>query len=353
MRTRGDLPDKTVVMIRRNLSRPVSTAHTGGRLAALLLLAVLSAHCASRSTAMRPDPSAPINGRTLTLRVEVTAGGRPSIRRIPLEEYVRGSVPTEMPLGSDDVVAGRLARLQAILARTYALASLGRHQRDGFDLCSSTHCQVYRPARDQTSAIARLVAAAVNDTRGVVITNGNGPIEALFHADCGGHTSSATAVWGGPAPGYLAGVPDSFCPTEQRNHWRLTLEHDHLRRILNTDDRTAVGRRLRSVEVAERDEAGRATLIALLGGERRLVRAVHFRAVLSRQLGARAFRSARFEIRPSATGFQFTGQGFGHGVGLCQTGAIARARTGSTVEEIVAHYYPGTWLETYETHATN
>ena len=323
---------------------------TRGRLAACLLLAVLTAQCASRSTAPKPFPSVPVHGDSLTLRIEVGTGRHPVIRRIPLEEYVRGSVPTEMPLGSDDMAAGRLARLQAILARTYALANLGRHQHEGFDLCSSTHCQVFRPAGEQTPAVARLVTSAVDDTRGVIITDGQGPIEALFHADCGGHTSSATAVWGGPAPSYLGGVPDSFCPTEKRNHWRLALEHDHLRRLLNTDERTAVGRQLRSVEVATRDTAGRASHITLDGTEPRLVRAVDFRAVLTRQLGARAFRSTRFHVVRSSTSFEFAGEGFGHGVGLCQTGAIVRARTGSSVEQILAYYYPGTWLDTYAAH---
>jgi stage II sporulation protein D len=347
VRTRGVPSDKTVVMTRFGPSPPHSATVTRGRLVTLLLLTVMTAHCASRSTPTRPAPLGPINDQALTLRVEVGTGRNPEIRQIPLEEYIRGSVPAEMPLGADDVVAGRLARLQAILARTYALANLGRHRREGFDLCSSTHCQVYRPAAEQTPAVSRVVTAAVHDTSGVIITDGRGPIEALFHADCGGHTSSATDVWGGPAPGYLAGVPDAYCPTENRNQWRLALENDHLRRILNTDERTAVGRRLHSVEVAERDAAGRASLLTLDGTERRRVRAVHFRAVLTRQLGARAFRSARFEVARAATTFEFAGQGFGHGVGLCQTGAIVRARRGSPVEQILAHYYPGTWLETY------
>jgi stage II sporulation protein D len=196
------------------------------------------------------------------------------------------------------------------------------------------------------------VAAAVADTRGIAITSGNGPIEALFHADCGGHTSSATSVWGGPAPQYLSGVADRYCLTERRDNWRLSLTRDHLLRILNSATDTAVGRRLDSVVVAQRDESGRATHIELRGTERRHVRAVRFRAVLAGQLGARAFRSTLFRVASSATGFEFAGQGFGHGVGLCQTGAIVQARTGSTVEQILAHYYPGTWLETYPTHLT-
>lgn len=351
MRNRGRPSDKPVVMTRSDSGAQFFTAGLV-RLLLVLLLAVVTARCASRSAPPQPFPSPSPAGQTLTLRVEVETGHNPAVRSIPLEEYVRGSVPAEMPLGHDDVVASRLARLQAILARTYALANRGRHQHEGFDLCSSTHCQVYVPAANQTTAVARLVSAAVADTRGMTITDGNGPIEALFHADCGGHTSSATAVWGGPAPEHLSGVSDPFCLTEKRKNWRLNLTRDHLQRILNTATDTAVGRRLDSVEVVQRDRSGRATHMALRGTERRRVRAVRFRAVLAQQLGARAFRSTLFRVASSSAGFEFSGLGFGHGVGLCQTGAIVQARTGSTVEQILAYYYPGTWLETYPTSLT-
>ena len=352
MRTHGHPSDKRVVMASSNSGARWSAASLV-RLLSVLLLAAVAARCASHSAQPQPFPRPSSPDQTLTLRVEVGTGHTPRVRSIPLEEYVRGSVPAEMPLGPNDAVASQLARLQAILARTYALASRGRHQHEGFDLCSSTHCQVYVPAANQTTAVARLVSAAVANTRGIIITSGNGPIEALFHADCGGHTSSATAVWGGPAPEYLSGVPDSFCLTEKRNDWRLELTRDHLRRILNSATDTTVGRRLDSVVVAHRDAAGRATHVELRGTERRHVRAVRFRAVLAQQLGARAFRSTLFRVASSPAGFEFAGQGFGHGVGLCQTGAIVQARTGSTVEQILAQYYPGTWLETYPTSLTN
>jgi len=282
----------------------------------------------------------------LTLRVEVAVDDARRIRTIPLEDYVRGSVPAEMPLAEPDTaVAERLARLQAILARTYALANRGRHAREGFDLCSTTHCQVYTPPDHQPAAVARLVATAVNRTRGLIITDGHGPIQALFHADCGGHTSSATDVWGGPAPGYLAGARDSFCVTTPRDDWVLALDLDHLRRILNTSLDTAVGRRLDQIAVVNRDPAGRATHVAVAGEKHLVVRGERLRAVISRQLGPRAFRSTRFRVEQQADRIVFSGQGFGHGVGLCQTGAIVRARQAESVDAILAHYYPGTWIE--------
>ena len=325
------------------LRQPVSWSWTTTLL--VLTIAASTTRCAT-TPRPSPRPLGPPPATTLTLRVEVVDAGDRRIWTIQLEDYVRGSVPAEMPLAEGDaVVADRLARLQAILARTYALANRGRHTHDGFDLCATTHCQVYRPPDQQPAAVARLVAAAVDRTRGLIISDGHGPIEALFHADCGGHTSSATAVWGGPAPAYLAGVRDSFCVTTPRDDWRLALHRDHLRHILNTTSDTAVGRRLDQIAVLSRDPAGRATRVSVAGEKRLFVRGERLRAVISSQLGPRAFRSARFSVEQQADRILFSGQGFGHGVGLCQTGAIVRARQGESVDAILAHYYPGTWLE--------
>ena len=327
------------------------------RPAVLLALALASAHCATRGPAPvtqgpRPFPSvtdAPAPDTGPLLRINVVIDGRPEIRHLPLEEYVRGSVPVEMPVGQPDPAVGdRLAQLQAILARTYALANLGRHEHDGFDLCATTHCQVYRPAEEQTSAVSARVTAAVDTTRGLVVSDGHEIIEALFHADCGGHTSSATTVWGGPTPPYLGGVRDQFCVIAPRDDWEVRLERSHLHRILANSEKTNPGNRLDRLRVLERDQAGRVTSIEIVGEVTRVVRGERFRAVIARQLGARSFRSTRFQLMATATTIEFTGDGFGHGVGLCQTGAIARARRGHSVEAILAHYYPGTLVKAAE-----
>ena len=284
-----------------------------------------------------------------TMRVDVADGDTHRILTIPLSDYVRGSVPAEMPLSErDTAVADRLARLQAILARTYALANRGRHAAEGFDLCSTTHCQVYRSPDQQPAAVARLVAAAVGQTSGLIISDGSGPIQALFHADCGGHTSSATAVWGGPAPAYLAGVRDRLCVTTPRDKWRLAIDRNHLRRILNLASDTAVGRRLDQVAVISHDPAGRATQVSVTGETRHVIRGERLRAIITGQLGARTFRSARFSVEQQDDRILFSGLGFGHGVGLCQTGAIVRARRGDSVATILAHYYPGTSLARFQ-----
>jgi len=335
--------DKYDVVERWNLVPGQSLpGHWAGRLL-ILSIAAGTAHCVA---APRRSPQPAVPPPSAVLRIEIGVGDERRVETIPLEDYVRGSVPAEMPLGEQDpAVADRLARLQAILARTYALANRGRHAQEGFDLCSTTHCQIYSPPEQQPVAVARLVTAAVEQTRGLTITDGHVPIQALFHADCGGHTSSATIIWGGPAPPYLSGVLDTFCVTTPRDDWHLDLDRDHLRRILNTAPDTTVGHRLDRIEVLARDPAGRASRVAAAGEFYRVVRGERLRSAISEQLGPRAFRSARFSVEHRAGRVLFSGQGFGHGVGLCQTGAIVRARRGDSVRAILEHYYPGTRVE--------
>src|SRR5437763_6492597 len=144
-----------------------------------------------------------------TIRVQVREGSALVVRQVVLEDYVAVAAMSEVhPDVSDEAVAERMFEVQAVIARTYAASNLGRHSKDGFDLCSTTHCQLYEPARLRTSRWTAVVQAAVRRTTGELIWFAEAPARAVFHADCGGHTSSAAAVWGGVAPAYLSGTPD-------------------------------------------------------------------------------------------------------------------------------------------------
>jgi stage II sporulation protein D len=124
--------------------------------------------------------------------------------------------------------------------------------------------------------------------------------------------------------------------------WTFTIEREKLRAALNANPRTDVGDRLDTVDVQSRDTSGRARLVLLNGSRATLVRGEDLRAVVAVALGPRALRSARFDVHREGERFIFNGQGFGHGVGLCQTGALARAAAGETAEQILAFYYPHT-----------
>jgi stage II sporulation protein D len=290
-------------------------------------------------------PAAMPRTRALTLRVQVKEGSALVVREVPLEDYVAATAASEVhPDVADEAVAARMYEVQAVIARTYALTNRGRHAKDGFDLCSTTHCQLYEPARMVTSRWASAARAAALETSGETLWFLDAPARAVFHADCGGHTSAASAVWGGVAPAYLAGQPDSGPAGGAHSEWTFESRPDVLRAALNADPRTAVGARLDAIEIAGRDDAGRAEKIVLRGTRTFVIRGEIFRDVVTRRFGARTLRSTLFNVKKARGMFVFTGKGFGHGVGLCQAGALARLRAGDSPEEVLEHYFPGTTL---------
>ena len=274
--------------------------------------------------------------------IRVRTNGR--IQSVPFEDYVLGAALSELtPVGADPAAVARIFEVQTVLARTYAAAHLGRHQKDGFDLCDSTHCQLYQPARMKTSRFAEAARHAVGRTRGVVLMFSRVPAEALYHSDCGGHTASADAVWGGAHVPYLTGAPDHV-PSLSHRAWTFEAPVERIRTALNLDQRSAVGRRLDRIAVTTRDDSGRAREVEVRGDRTRTLRGEDLRTILNSELGARAIMSTRVTIERRGTNYRFTGTGFGHGVGLCQTGAAARAARGEAVTDILAAYYPGAAL---------
>jgi stage II sporulation protein D len=294
-------------------------------------------------TVATPQPTA--MARPVMLRVQVREGERMVVREVPLEDYVTATALSEVhPDAADGTIAERVFEVQAVLARSYALSNRGRHAGEGFDLCSTTHCQLYEPSRLGTSRWAAVARDAVARTAGELLWFNGTLAHALFHADCGGHTSDAAAVWGGPAPPYLAGASDGGPAESAHTDWTFEASPAALRAALNADPRTAIGARLERIDVAGRDAAGRAELITLGGTRTFVVRGEVFRDAVTRALGVKSIRSTLFTIRKTHEGFIFSGKGYGHGVGLCQAGAIARLRAGASVNSVLAHYFPGTTI---------
>ena len=290
-------------------------------------------------------PGTTVKARPVVLRVQVREGTATVVRDVPLEDYVVAAALSEVhPDAGNTEFARRVFELQAVIARTYAVTNRGRHAKDGFDLCSTTHCQLYEPVRLTASRWAPVARDAAARTAGEVLWFEGAPARAVFHADCGGHTSGASAVWGGQAPAYLAGASDGGPAGSAHTDWTFEAAAPALRRALDADTRTDVGARLDRIDVAGRDAAGRAEMITLRGTRTFVVRGEVFRDAVTRAFGIKSLRSTMFTVKQTRTGFVFSGKGFGHGVGLCQTGAMARLRSGATVESVLAHYFPGTRL---------
>ncbi len=306
-----------------------------------IALAAMATACSPRT-----PPAAPAGSIALppTIRVQVREGTSMMVLAVPIQDYVAATVLSEVDPPSADVeVLQEMYEVQAVISRTYAIAHRGRHARDGFDLCATTHCQLYDPARLRTSRWAAAAYLGAQRTAGEVLWFQDAPARTLYHADCGGQTSAAEEVWGGTALPYLVSVRDSGSAIKH-GEWSFQARSSALRDALNRDRRTAVGERLDSIDVTTRDRAGRAEQITLRGTRTVAVRGEVFREVVGRAFGARSVKSTLLSVARSGPVFTFTGKGFGHGVGLCQAGAFARLQTGTSPERVLAYYFPGTKL---------
>ena len=263
-------------------------------------------------------------------------------RTVALEDYVRGVVAAE---GSMETEPEALKAL-AVAVRTFALRNLGRHTRDGYDFCSSTHCERYRPVDiDSRGSIAPLISEAVEVTQGETLRDQNNePADSYFSASCGGATANKATLWGGSSPPYLRGVRDEYCEHEAHSSWADTISQTELLKALQTDPRTNVGERLASVGVLRTDESGRAELIAIEGNRRVTVKGWDFKIIVGRALGWNLLKSSHFEIARAGSNFVFHGRGFGHGLGLCQEGAHVMAERGASYRQILTKYFPSTHI---------
>lgn len=273
------------------------------------------------------DPASPI--KVHLVRENVT-------QTLSLEDYVNGVMRAEGTVESEPEALKALA----IAIRTYALKNVGRHTPNGYDFCSTTHCQRYVGLTEATDG---RLSAAVRTTEGqVLLDDHDEPIDAYFGASCGGESANIHDLWGVTPAFYLRGVRDEYCDAGPHAKWTDTISHADLLRAVQSDSRTDVGNRLDQVLVSRHDETGRAEFITLDGEHRKIVRGWDFKIIVGRALGWNVLKSSRFEVARSGSNFVFHGSGFGHGLGLCQEGAHVMAARGATYQKILEKYFPGT-----------
>src|SRR6266853_1030511 len=274
-------------------------------------------------------------------------------QELSVEDYVLGVMRAE---GSMETEPEALKAL-AIAVRTYASKNRGRHVKDGYDFCSTTHCQrfvsgVRSPRVSEGSydhqalpngRASDTIMAAVRSTEGQVLLDARGQlVDSYFGASCGGETANIGTLWGVTPPEYLRGVQDEYCLAGPHAHWSDTITRADLLRALQSDSRTDVGSRLDQVSISKRDETGRAEFISLNGERHKTVRGWDFKIIVGRVLGWNLLKSSRFEVTRSGSNFIFHGSGFGHGLGLCQEGAHVLAARGVNYQTILEKYFPGT-----------
>jgi len=263
------------------------------------------------------------------------------INRVDFEEYLAGVVPSEVPAYFPD----ESLKAMAVVARTYATKHLNRHQ--DFDVCDTVHCQVYSGLGRESESTNRAVA----NTTGELLTYDGAPVNALFHAVCGGATASPSEVWpGGGGQPYLRSTDDEqFCSEAGRYRWERRFTTGQLNQMLSKA--VADFSTLKTLEVEERTESGRVKTLRVETPERVFrFSGDEIRWLFSGgKISTAGLESTRFSIERTEDGYRFDGGGWGHGVGLCQQGSCGRAKSGQSYTEILSHYYPetniGSWSE--------
>lgn len=247
-----------------------------------------------------------------------TASGylRP-VNVINADKYVAGVVEAE--IGKEN--HPELLKCKSVICRTYALGHIGRHRNEGYDLCDKTHCQVYKGKNRFNFDIF----GAVEATHGqIIVDNNSKPIDAVFHSNCGGVTVNAEDVWNHPLP-YLKSIVDTFCLRGKHATWEKTISIDQWTGYLFA--RSSLPRDYVCVD----SNFARRQYISC--GEKY----VPLKTVRN-ELG---LYSTYFRVDNMGDYILLRGKGFGHGVGLCQEGAIHMADLGYAYPEIIKFYYRG------------
>jgi len=315
------------------------------------------------------------------------------VNQVPVDIYLRGVVPHEIGASAPP----KAIEAQAILARTYALRNLRRFEIDDYEICADTQCQVYFGLADTYPVADRAIAA----TSGQVLTYNNELVDALYSSTTGGITARFTDVWNGEDRPYLRPVIDSVQPKWDLAARPLSNEANFrafiaLNSGFNEDDwplfrwnRAASLKEIGDVmkeylskrqhplanfsqitglSVIERAESGRVQKLQVdtdLGSFELIkdesVKALvpprsllfYLEPVMEMPKAAKPEESAiasKQGSKPSAaepvlTGYRFVGGGFGHGVGMSQTGAYNLGKQGYSSKQILEFYYPGTSLQ--------
>jgi SpoIID/LytB domain protein len=300
-----------------------------------------------------------------------TYGTYTLVNQVPLETYLRGVVPHEIGTSATPAVL----EVQAILARTYALRNLRRFAIDNYQLCATTQCQVYNGLAGAASTTDRAIAAS----RGLVLTYQNELVDAVYSSSTGGITAAFSDVWQGPERPYLRPVIDSVNnswdltrktladeknfrsfigqksgfneASEELFRWRVTADlpslNSELKQFLERGKHPLANfNTIQRLEVAQRSPAGRILKLAVTTDRGRLE--LEKDEIL---VAFEAPNSTLFYLEPlldenkTLSGYAFVGGGFGHGVGLSQTGSYHLGRLGWTSDRILRFYYPGAQLQ--------
>jgi stage II sporulation protein D len=265
-----------------------------------------------------------------------------------MEDYLKGVVPCEIGQVNKSLIEA--AKAQAIAARTYAHAHLNAHDELGFDVYATIRDQVY----GGMNAEDVLINTAIKKTGGMVLVYKNRPIDAKYHSTCGGRTADFNDAWPGSPPDYLQSVECGYCSASPHYRWE--------KRTTNADFFSSLRQRLARAGVAIADTELIQSFKFLKNNRSRRVVGIEIQtnageyavdAYITRTIfgtpedPGSLLRSNCFSLKAQGDTVIIEGRGYGHGVGMCQFGAMGMAMKGKSYRDILLHYYRGVKIKRY------
>jgi len=260
-------------------------------------------------------------------------------------------------------------KAQAVTARTEALAKLKRHRSEGFDFCPEVHCQAYAGVEQESKA----TSDAVDQTRGVIMKSEGKFIDAVYSSNCGGHTQDNIFNKVAAFP-YLRGVIDADPPADDQGRcsplemeywlkdppgelfcnlsefsrnssfrWVRIYSASELNQLVNMSAELG---NVSKILVLNRQRSGHISSIEIIGEKKsvRVDKEYNIRKTLGNLRSSMFKVEIKYDADKNPAQFIFYGGGWGHGVGMCQSGACGMAKRGKEYKEILRHYFQGTEL---------
>jgi len=241
------------------------------------------------------------------------------INTCDIEKYIAGVVQAEGGSGKNE----EYLKTQAVIARTYTYKYFNKHIIDRYNLCDDTHCQAFNGLIEDS-----LIISAVHHTQGLVITTPDSVlIISAFHSNCGGETSPSQYAWVTGQP-YLIRVVDPYCQNSQNALWERKIG---LKEWIDFLKRNGYSGILSDPSIFNFNQTSRVPDY-ITGSFSMPLRTIRTGLDL---------RSSYFSVTVEGDSLLIQGKGYGHGVGLCQEGAMVMAIKGFTFKEIINFYYSG------------
>jgi len=276
------------------------------------------------------SPDLRVGNRKISGRIRLLArnGDLLVVAVVPLEAYVAAVVSREAAARFHPEALAAMA----VAVRTYAAGAAAAPRDPAYDVVGGVEDQVF----DGMDGVAAVFREAADRTRGMVVRYRGELARTVYHSTCGGWTEDAGSAWGKDVP-YLRAQRCDDCADSPVYRWEYRMSGAEGRLVAKALG-VPPGKDL-GIAVAGRTPTGRASRLRISsGGVSRELQAAEFRRVA----GYAKVRSLKMEIVQAAGEWRITGEGWGHGVGMCQYGANGMARRGAGFREILARYYPGT-----------